>query len=77
VITSVKKLLGENEVNLGRWVKVSTDEAEAIQESLSATNYERGASNKPSLRLYSRDGYVVVCTRDIQAETYPEDMQQV
>lgn len=71
MITSVKKLLGENDQNLGKWVKVSSDEEEAISESLADVNYARGAQSKASLRMYSKDGYVVICTSTVSAETHP------
>jgi hypothetical protein len=74
VITSAKKLLGENEQNLGKWVQVTPDEEEAVRDSVVGSNYERGAVGRPTLRMYSRDGYVVLCTRDVMAETHPNDL---
>lgn len=74
MITSVKKLIGENDENLGKWFQVSGDEEEAIRDSISPTNYERGASYKPSLRMYTRDGYVVVCTQGTMAEPHPNEV---
>jgi len=71
VIYSVKKLIGPNEENIGKWVRVSTDEFEAIQDSLTGENYARGAIGKGSLRLYRQNDYVVACTQSIQAEPHP------
>lgn len=73
MIVNVKRLLGEQEQNLGKWVEVTPDEEDAIRESLSGTNLERGTQGKDSLRLYSKDGYVVVCTRTVDAESHPTE----
>jgi len=71
MIANVKRLLGEQEQNLGKWVKVTPDEEDAIRESLSGTNFERGSTGKQSLRLYSKDGHVVVCTSSVEAGPHP------
>jgi len=76
MITSAKKLLGEHEENLGKWVKVTPDEEDAIRESLVGANYERGAAGKPSLRLYSQGGHVVICSAAVQAEPHPSEKKE-
>jgi hypothetical protein len=73
MIANVKRLLGEHEENLGKWVKVTSDEEDAIRESLAGTNFERGSTGKQSLRLYSKDGHVVACTSSAQAGPHPSE----
>ena len=72
MIYSAKQLAGNNDESLGKWVKVTPEEFQAVQDSMVGENYARGAVQKPSLRLYYQDGYAVVCTSGIDAQKHPE-----
>lgn len=68
MITNVKNLLGEQDVNLGKWIKVSPEEEKAVLESLAGENLMRANQGKPgSLRHYSDRGHIVVTLGECEA----------
>lgn len=75
MITSVKQLLGENDVNAGKWVKLLPEEQAAVIDSIAGENAVRGNTLKHSgLRHFVDRGYIAV--HDMGGDCLPHPLDE-
>lgn len=76
MITDVSQLLGKDDVNNCKWIKVLDEEAEAIVRSIEGENLKRANNGKThvGLRAYRDRGYICVHDMGGVAEVHPLDV---
>lgn len=74
MITDVGQLLGDNDMNLGKWIKLGEEETAAVIRSIPGANVMRAnAANKHvGLRHYCDRGYI--CVHDMGGEAFPHPL---